>query len=218
MSIEIRSLTKIYGSHRALNEITATIEKGMHGLIGHNGAGKTTLIKILATLQKPTSGDISLNGIPLKNTKEIRKIIGYLPQDFSFYPDMTVHNSMKYMAALSELPVSRQDFIIPFLLQKVNLWEKRKNKIRTLSGGMIRRLGIAQALVHEPDILLADEPVNGLDSEERLRIYDLLKEYAKDKIVILSTHITGDIQANCTKAGILDSGNLIFYDSVEKLM
>ena len=187
MSIEIHSLQKRYGSHLVLNGITTTIDKGMYGLLGRNGAGKTTFMKVLVTLLKPSGGNVTMNGVAISETGKIRTMIGYLPQNFSFYPHMTVYDSMKYMAALSELPVSKQASDIPLLLQKVNLWEKRKEKIRALSGGMVRRLGLAQALLNNPDILVVDEPTSGLDPEERIRIYHLLKEYAEDKIVILSS-------------------------------
>lgn len=218
MSVEIHSLQKKFGSHIVLSDITATIEKGMYGLLGRNGAGKTTLMKVLVTLLKPSGGDVEMNGVSIKNTKEIRKMIGYLPQNFSFYPNMTVYDSMKYMAALSGVSSSLQDTNIPLLLQRVNLWDRKKKKIRTLSGGMVRRLGIAQALLNDPEVLVVDEPTSGLDPEERLRVYNLLGEYAEEKIVILSTHIAGDIEATCTRVGVLNSGKMIFNGSVGDLV
>lgn len=218
MSVEIHSLQKKFGSHLVLSDITATIEKGMYGLLGRNGAGKTTLMKVLVTLLKPSGGDVEMNGVSIKNTKEIRKMIGYLPQNFSFYPNMTVYDSMKYMAALSGVSSSLQDTNIPLLLQRVNLWDRKKKKIRTLSGGMVRRLGIAQALLNDPEVLVVDEPTSGLDPEERLRVYNLLGEYAEEKIVILSTHIAGDIEATCTRVGVLNSGKMIFNGSVGDLV
>lgn len=217
MSIEIHSLQKKFGSHVVLSDITATIDKGMYGLLGRNGAGKTTFMKVLVTLMKPSGGDVEVNGVAIKETKKIRRMIGYLPQNYSFYPNMTVYDGMKYMAALSGVPVSLQDTNIRKLLQRVNLWDRKKMRIRALSGGMIRRLGIAQALLNNPEILVADEPTSGLDPEERLRIYNLLREYAEDRIVILSTHIASDIEATCTRVGVLDSGRMIFNDSVNKL-
>lgn len=214
MSVEIYSLQKKFGSHVVLRDVTATIDRGMYGLLGRNGAGKTTLMKVLVTLLNPSGGDVKVNGVSIRDVKKIRKMTGYLPQDFSFYPGMTVYDSMKYMAALSGVPVSLQDKDIPLLLQKVNLWDRRKKKIRTLSGGMVRRLGIAQALLNNPKILVADEPTSGLDPEERLRVYNLLGEYAEENIVILSTHIAGDIEATCTSVGVLESGRMIFHGSV----
>jgi len=217
MGVEIHSLQKKFGSHVVLKDVTATIDRGMYGLLGRNGAGKTTLMKVLVSLLNPSGGDVKVNGVSVRDTKKIRKMIGYLPQDFSFYPGMTVYDSMKYMAALSGVPVSSQDTNILLLLQKVNLWDRRKKKIRTLSGGMVRRLGIAQALLNNPKILVADEPTSGLDPEERLRVYNLLGEYAEENIVILSTHIAGDIETTCTSVGVLESGRMIFHGSVEKL-
>lgn len=175
-------------------------------------------MKVLVTLLKPSGGDVEMNGVSIKNTKEIRKMIGYLPQNFSFYPNMTVYDSMKYMAALSGVSSSLQDTNIPLLLQRVNLWDRKKKKIRTLSGGMVRRLGIAQALLNNPEVLVVDEPTSGLDPEERLRVYNLLGEYAEEKIVILSTHIAGDIEATCTRVGVLNSGKMIFNGSVGDLV
>ncbi len=217
MSVEIHSLQKKFGSHVVLQDVTATIDRGMYGLLGRNGAGKTTLLKVLVTLLNPSGGDVKMNGVSVREAKKVRKMIGYLPQDFSFYPGMTVYDSMKYMAALSGVPASLQDTNIPLLLQKVNLWDRRKKKIRTLSGGMVRRLGIAQALLNNPQILVADEPTSGLDPEERLRVYNLLREYAEENIVILSTHIAGDIEAACTGVGVLESGRMIFHGSVGEL-
>lgn len=130
---------------------------------------------------------------------------------------MTVYDSMKYMAALSGVSVLSQDKDISLLLQKVNLWDSRKKKIRTLSGGMVRRLGIAQALLGNPKVLVADEPTSGLDPEERLRVYNLLGEFAEENIVILSTHIAGDIEATCTSVGVLEAGRMIFHGSVGEL-
>lgn len=217
MSIEIHSLQKKYGSHLVLDGITTTIGRGMYGLLGRNGAGKTTFMKVLVTLLKPSGGNITMNGVAVRETGKIRNMIGYLPQNFSFYPHMTVYESMKYMAALSGVPVSQQASDIPLLLQKVNLWDKRKERVRSLSGGMVRRLGLAQALLNNPPILVVDEPTNGLDPEERVRVYHLLEEYAEDKIIILSTHIASDIEATCKRVGVLDSGKLIFDGSVNKL-
>lgn len=216
MSIEIHHLTKTYRSHIALDDITVTFENGMYGLLGKNGAGKSTFLKILATLTKPTSGDITINGVSRRDTV-FRKMIGYVPQNFSFYPNMTIYDSMKYLSALSEISVSRQNLKIPLLLQQVNLWEMKKKKIRTLSGGMIKRLGIAQALINNPKILIADEPTAGLDPEERIRLYHVLEEYSKDNIVILSTHIASDIEAVCKRVCVLDSGRLVFNGSVDSL-
>lgn len=210
MEIIIDSLEKRYGANTALKNISMTVGTGMFGLLGRNGAGKSTLMRILSTLAKPDKGTVIMNGIPLGETKKIRTMVGYLPQDFSFYPNMTVAETMQYLSVLSELSGEVQKTRIPELLERVNLWEYRKKKVKALSGGMKRRLGIAQALLHDPDIVIADEPTAGLDPEERLRFYDLLEQISQNKIVIVSTHIVADIEASCSGVGVLDSGTLLF--------
>lgn len=217
MEIQIRSLKKIYEQKKALDGISLTIENGMFGLLGRNGAGKTTLMRILSTLQRPTSGTIMLGKIPLDDTRQVRPLIGYLPQEFSFYPDMSVLEVLRYLAALSNLPADVQRRRIPGLLQQVNLWEDREKKVRKLSGGMKQRLGIAGALLHDPQVLLADEPTVGLDPQERLRFYALLNEFSSNRIVIVSSHIVSDIETVCEKVAVLDAGKLLFHGTVEEL-
>lgn len=217
MEIQIQALKKTYGQKTALDNISFTIENGMFGLLGRNGAGKTTLMQILSTLQKPTSGTVLLGGVPLEDTRRVRPLIGYLPQEFSLYPDMSVLEIMGYLAALSNIPTEVQRQRIPDLLQRVNLWEDRGKKVRKLSGGMKRRLGIAQALLHDPQVLIADEPTVGLDPQERLRFYTLLGEFANDRIVIVSSHIVSDIETVCENVAVLDAGRLLFTGTVEDL-
>lgn len=217
MEIQIQALKKSYGQKAALDNISLTIENGMFGLLGRNGAGKTTLMQILSTLREPTSGTVTFNEIPLEDTRKIRPLIGYLPQEFSLYPDMSVLEIMRYLAALSNLPAEVQRQRIPVLLQRVNLWEDRGKKVRKLSGGMKRRLGIAQALLHDPQVLIADEPTVGLDPQERLRFYALLNEFSSNRIVIVSSHIVSDIETVCEKVAVLDAGKLLFTGTVEDL-
>ena len=217
MEIKIQALKKNYGQKTALDNISLTIENGMFGLLGRNGAGKTTLMQILSTLREPASGTVTFNGIPLEDTRKIRPLIGYLPQEFSLYPDMSVLEIMRYLAALSNLPMEVQRQRIPDLLQRVNLWEDRGKKVRKLSGGMKRRLGIAQALLHDPQVLIADEPTVGLDPQERLRFYALLNEFSSNRIVIVSSHIVSDIETVCEKVAVLDAGKLLFTGTVEDL-
>ena len=217
MEIKIQALKKNYGQKTALDNISLTIENGMFGLLGRNGAGKTTLMQILSTLREPASGTVTFNGIPLEDTRKIRPLIGYLPQEFSLYPDMSVLEIMRYLAALSNLPMEVQRHRIPDLLQRVNLWEDRGKKVRKLSGGMKRRLGIAQALLHDPQVLIADEPTVGLDPQERLRFYALLNEFSSNRIVIVSSHIVSDIETVCEKVAVLDAGKLLFTGTVEDL-
>lgn len=217
MEIQIQALKKNYGQKAALDNISLTIGNGMFGLLGRNGAGKTTLMQILSTLREPTSGTVTFNEIPLEDTQKIRSLIGYLPQEFSLYPDMSVLEIMRYLAALSDLPMEVQRQRIPDLLQRVNLWEDRGKKVRKLSGGMKRRLGIAQALLHDPQVLIADEPTVGLDPQERLRFYALLNEFSSNRIVIVSSHIVSDIETVCEKVAVLDAGKLLFTGTVEDL-
>lgn len=217
MEIQIQALKKNYGRKTALDNISLTIENGMFGLLGRNGAGKTSLMQILSTLRQPTSGTITFDKIPLGDTRKIRPLIGFLPQEFSLYPNMSVLEIMHYLAALSNLSAEIQRQRIPDLLQRVNLWEDRRKKVRKLSGGMKRRLGIAGALLHDPQVLIADEPTVGLDPQERLRFYALLNEFSGSRIVIVSSHIVSDIETVCEKVAVLDAGKLLFTGAVEDL-
>ena len=208
--IIIENLSKNFGEVQALKNISLHIEKGMFGLIGRNGAGKTTLMRIIATLLNKSGGNITVCGIPSENPKDIRKLIGYLPQDFSVYPNMSVYEAMDYLGVLSGLTKTFRKERINELLKKVNLGSSRKLKVKALSGGMKRRLGIAQALLHDPKVLIVDEPTAGLDPEERVRFRNLLCEIAGDRIVILSTHIVEDIEKTCEKIAVLNRGELIY--------
>lgn len=193
MQIQIENLDKYYGKKHALDHVNLTISQGMFGLLGRNGAGKTTLMKILAALQKKQGGRVEICGVPVEDRAKIRQMTGYLPQDFSMYPNMTVYEAMDYLGVLSGLKKDFRKKRIPLLLEKVNLQEDRNKKVKALSGGMKRRLGIAQAILHEPKVLIVDEPTAGLDPEERVRFRNLLCEIAQDRIVLLSTHIVGDL-------------------------
>lgn len=209
--IEIKELNKFYGKKKqALSNVNLTIGQGMFGLLGRNGAGKTTLMKTLATLLQKQSGSISVCGIPIENAKAIRKIIGYLPQDFSIYPTMNVIEVMDYLGILSGIGSRERKKRIELLLKKVNLIEQKNKKVKALSGGMKRRLGIAQALLNDPKVLIVDEPTAGLDPEERIRFRNLLCDVAEERIVILSTHIVGDIEATCENLAILNEGSVLY--------
>lgn len=217
-SIEIKNLNKFYGKKQALRNVDLSIKQGMFGLLGRNGAGKTTLMKILATLLQKKDGEITVCGIPIENAKEVRRIIGYLPQEFSMYPSMNVAETMDYLGILSGLSSSERKERTGMLLKKVNLTEHNNKKIRALSGGMKRRLGIAQALLNDPKVLIVDEPTAGLDPEERVRFRNLLSETAENRIVILSTHIVGDIEAACEDIAILDDGKVLYSGTVDDLL
>ena len=217
MEIQITSLKKTYGNKTALDGITFSVGNGMFGLIGRNGAGKTTLMRILATLSRPSGGQVTFDGIPLEDTKKIRSFIGYLPQEFSLYQDMSILEIMRYLAALSDIPEKTCRERIPRLLQQVNLWDDRTKKAGKLSGGMKRRLGIAQALLDDPQVLIVDEPTAGLDPEERLRFYTLLDEFSGSRTVVVSSHIMSDIEAVCENVAVLDAGRLLFAGTVGEL-
>ena len=217
--IEIKELNKFYGKKKqALSNVNLTIGQGMFGLLGRNGAGKTTLMKTLATLLQKQSGSISVCGIPIENAKAIRKIIGYLPQDFSIYPTMNVIEVMDYLGILSGIGSRERKKRIELLLKKVNLIEQKNKKVKALSGGMKRRLGIAQALLNDPKVLIVDEPTAGLDPEERIRFRNLLCDVAEERIVILSTHIVGDIEATCENLAILNEGSVLYCGKVSNLL
>lgn len=218
MEIVIDNLSKRYGKKEAIKNLSLKIPSGMYGLLGRNGAGKTSLMRILAALSVPTNGDIWLNGVSMKETAKIREMVGYLPQDFSMYRSMTVLGAMDYLGLLSDIPKEIRKERIDELLEKVNLKDNAKTKIKALSGGMKRRLGIAQALLHNPQILIVDEPTAGLDPEERIRFRNLLSDFADDRIVLLSTHIASDIESICDGVAVLNDGKLIFHGSTEELI
>lgn len=218
LTIQIKDLDKYYGKKQALNHINLTIHQGMFGLLGRNGAGKTTLMKTLATLLEKQKGEIRICGIPVEETARVRKMIGYLPQDFSMYPNMTVYEAMDYLGVLSGMSKEKRKQRIPVLLEQVNLQNDSRKKVRALSGGMRRRLGIAQAILHDPKVLIVDEPTAGLDPEERVRFRNLLCEIAEKRIVILSTHIVGDIEATCENLAVMDQGKILYHGTVETLI
>ena len=216
--IKVENLTKKFGSKTALNNISLTINEGMFGLLGRNGAGKTTFMRILTTVSDFDCGSIHICDIEIKNSKQVRNIIGYLPQNFMMYPNLTVYEVMDYLGALSEIPVVERRIRIPELLSRVNLENESKVKVKKLSGGMKQRLGIAQALLNNPKVLVIDEPTVGLDPEERIRFRNLLCELASERIIILSTHIVGDIEATCDQIAIIDEGNILYQGSVNALV
>lgn len=218
MEIVIKNLSKNYGRKAALKNVSVTIHSGMYGLLGRNGAGKTSLMRILATLSVPSGGEVSMNGIPINETGKIREIVGYLSQNFSFYRNMSVYDAMDYLGLLSNLPDKIRKERIASLLEQVNLKENMRTKIKALSGGMKQRLGIAQALLHDPQILIVDEPTAGLDPEERIRFRNMLSEFAEDRIVILSTHISSDVETSCENIGVLDNGKMIWNGAAEELV
>lgn len=216
--IQLKNVSKFYGSKQALDHVNLEIRSGMFGLLGRNGAGKTTLMKAITTLLTPTSGEITVCGINTGEAAKIREMVGYLPQDFSMYGNMTVYEAMDYIGVLSRLSQQERKARIPLLLEKVNLKSNTRTKVKAMSGGMRRRLGIAQAILHNPKVLIVDEPTAGLDPEERIRFRNLLSEIAEERIVILSTHIVGDIEATCEHIAVMDEGKIIFNGTVTQLL
>ena len=202
MEISIENLNKVYGNgYKALDDVNLHITPGMYGLLGPNGAGKSSLMRILVTLAKPTSGRVTIDGYDLqKNRREIRSILGYLPQDFRFFAQLRTWEFLDYSARLAGISSGKaRNAAVEELLEKVGLFDVRNRMAGKLSGGMKRRLGIAQALIGDPRILIIDEPTTGLDPEERIRFRNILSDLTQKKevIILLSTHIVGDISSTC---------------------
>ncbi len=222
MNISIQNLNKVYdnGKH-ALSDINLEIGSGMFGLLGPNGAGKSTLMRILVTLMKPTSGTILINGWDISNNRaEIRKTLGYLPQDFRFFTKLKTWEFLDYAARLAGVKSKKLRMEkVDLWLEKVGLFDVRDRGADKLSGGMKRRLGIAQALIGDPKLLVVDEPTTGLDPEERIRFRNILSDISQnDAVIILSTHIVGDISSICQNMTLLDNGHLGFSGSPENLI
>lgn len=222
MKIEIQNLSKIYpNGNKALDDVSLTIESGMFGLLGPNGAGKSTLMRILVTLLEPSNGTVLVDGLDIsKHRKEVRSWLGYLPQDFRFFSNLTTFEFLDYGARLSGMKDSKiRKSAVNQMLETVGLYEARDRKANKLSGGMKRRLGIAQALINEPRIIIVDEPTTGLDPEERIRFRNLLSTISsRDVIIILSTHIVADISSTCRNMALLSNGKLAFSGSPEDLI
>ena len=222
MSIIIKNLNKIYpnGNH-ALKDINLEIPSGMFGLLGPNGAGKSTFMRILVALMEPTSGEIEMYGCNLlKERREVRRILGYLPQDFRFFAKYKVAEFLDYAARLSGMNNNKaRKKAVADMLEKVGLYEVRERYAANLSGGMKRRLGIAQALIHEPKVIIVDEPTTGLDPEERIRFRNLLTQVSSnDTTIILSTHIVGDVSSSCNNMALLNKGEISFRGSPEDML
>jgi ABC-2 type transport system ATP-binding protein len=222
MQIDIQKLSKRYpGGHYALRDVDLQIGSGMFGLLGPNGAGKTTLIRILATLLEPSSGRVEIDGLDLKRDRSrLRRMIGYLPQEFSSFPKLATWEFLDYCAALGGLrrKAPRRERVDQ-LLHRVGLFDVRDRQASKLSGGMKRRLGIAQTLVNNPTIMVVDEPTVGLDPQERLRFRNLLADLARGEIIIiLSTHIVGDISSTCTDVALLNQGSIQFHGAPDDLV
>lgn len=219
MELYIENVSKQFNDKKAVDNISLRITPGVWGLLGANGAGKTTLMRIIAGIMKPTSGKVIYDGIPIETLQEsYRDIFGYLPQEFGFYPEFTVVDYLEYVAALKGLSPQDTKRKIDELLSKLTLADVRHKKISKLSGGMKRRVGIAQALLNEPEILILDEPTSGLDPGERVRFRNLLSEFAHDRIVLISTHIVSDVEYIATQNAVMKDGKLIATGTTEELV
>lgn len=210
MELCIKDLTKQYQDKLAADHVNLTITPGIWGLLGANGAGKTTLMRMAAGLLKPTRGTVEYDGIPIEALgKRYRNIFGYLPQEFGFYPEFTVYDYLDYVAALKGLSRKKAAGKIDRLLETFSLTEVRKKRITKLSGGMKRRVGIAQALLNDPEVLILDEPTSGLDPGERVRFRNLLSEFAANRIVLISTHIVSDVEYIASHNAMMKDGRII---------
>ncbi|WP_316741346.1 ABC transporter ATP-binding protein [Pedobacter antarcticus] len=213
MALTITNLTKQYNTQKtALTNYSININKGVLGLLGPNGAGKSTLMKIIATISKPSAGTLLLDGVDIVQKPDtIRKVLGYLPQDFGVYPNLNAYEFLEYIAAMKGIGGKGLRQRIDLLLEGVNLTADAKRPIGTYSGGMKQRIGIAQALLNDPKVLIFDEPTVGFDPEERMRFRQLISELANDCIIILSSHIVSDIDSIADEVAIMQDGKLITH-------
>ena len=218
MELKAIQLTKQYGSKTAVNHLNLSLSNGVYGLLGANGAGKTTLMRLLCDIQTPTSGKITLDGKNISVLGEkYRNLLGYLPQQFGYYPDFTAWDFLMYVAALKGLSEKQAHKKATELLEAVDLAEKRNLKIKTFSGGMKQRLGIAQAMLNNPRILILDEPTAGLDPKERVRFRNLISAFSKDRIVILSTHIVSDVEFIAEDIIMMKDGQILHFGKTQEI-
>lgn len=219
MELMIDQLSKRYGQQWALHRLSLRCEPGMVGLVGPNGAGKTTLMRMIATLLEPTEGSISWNGQDIRtHGQELRQVLGYLPQDFGIYPEFSGRQFLRYLAAMKGLPVSLVNRRVDEVVELVNLEQVADHKLPTYSGGMKQRIGIAQALLNDPELLIVDEPTAGLDPAERVRFRTLLASLTHNRIILLSTHIVSDVEAVASRLVILQEGRVLSDTTPEALL
>ena len=220
MNIELTDLTRNFGRNTAVNGVTLTLGPGVHGLLGPNGAGKTSLLRMLATVLPPSSGRLRLlDRDPARPAarREIRHRLGYLPQNLGYYPAFTVVEFIEYFALLKEMPSARIPKAVATAVERVDLGDKAKARLRTLSGGMLRRVGIAQAIVNDPELLLLDEPTAGLDPEQRVAFRTLMRDLGQRSTVVVSTHLVEDVGAACTEVALMNAGQIVFRSTPDEL-
>lgn len=219
MELTISDLTKDFGSFRAVDQVTFTMHSGVYGLLGVNGAGKTTLMRMLTTLIHPTGGEIRWDGQNVfRMDSAYRKLLGYLPQDFGYYPDFSIYDYLMYIASIKGIRPAAAKQRALLLLKQVGLSQAGHKKMKTLSGGMKRRVGIAQAMLNDPKILILDEPTAGLDPNERIRFRNLISELSEDRIVLLSTHIVSDIEYIASEILLMKDGRITLSGTAEEVI
>jgi ABC-2 type transport system ATP-binding protein len=219
MNVEIIDLVKNYGKFQALNQVSLTIGRGMFGLLGPNGAGKTTLMRVITTLLPITTGKVIIGGVDaMRDPAFVRRNLGYIPQDFGFYKNLNAYELLDYIGTMKGIPRPERQRQVLTLLEQVNLIKDAKRRVGGYSGGMKQRLGIAQALLGDPPLIVVDEPTAGLDPEERIRFRNLLTRLSGERTVLLSTHIVGDIEASCSALAILNRGKVIFSGPPDALI
>ena len=219
MKLEFKNVTKRYGMVNAVDNIDCVMEKGVYGLLGVNGAGKTTLMRMICTIIQPSEGEILWNGDDIwKLGSDYRKILGYLPQDFGYYPDLSVYDYMIYIASIKGIKTAYARKKVEHLLNQVGMEKFSKTKMKNLSGGMVRRVGIAQAMLNNPKILVLDEPTAGLDPNERIRFRNLISELSEERLVLLSTHIVSDIEYIANEIMLMKNGKLFYTGNSKKLL
>ncbi len=219
MELQVEQLCKSYRKKEALKDVNFKLEQGIYGLLGENGAGKSTLMRILTTVDFPTSGNVLYGGKNINEMdEEYRNLVGYMPQDYSVYPSFTATDFLTYMGTLKGIPADKLKAKISEVLEFVNLSDVANKKVRTFSGGMKRRIGIAQAILNDPEILILDEPTAGLDPKERIRFSNILSNMAKEKIVLLSTHIVSDIEAIANQLIVIRKGEITETGNIDQLV
>ncbi len=220
MNVEITDLTRRFGRHQAVDGVNLQAGPGVFGLLGPNGAGKTTLLRMMATVIPPTAGRLQLLGRDpgaYGPRREVRRRLGYLPQSLGYYPGFTVAEFVEYFALLKEMPSARVPDAVATAIERVDLGGRARARLRTLSGGMLRRAGIAQAIVNEPDLLLLDEPTAGLDPEQRVAFRALLRDLGQRATVVVSTHLVEDVAAACTQVAVMDRGKVVYLGTPDEL-
>lgn len=220
MNVEIAGLTRRFGRNQAVAGVDLETGPGVFGLLGPNGAGKTSLLRMMATVLPPSSGKMQLLGRDPGSygpRREIRRRLGYLPQNLGYYPSFTVVEFVEYFALLKEMPAARVPAAVAAAIERADLGDKARAKLRTLSGGMLRRVGIAQAIVNDPELLLLDEPTAGLDPEQRVAFRALLRDLGERSTVVVSTHLVEDVGAACTEVALMNEGKIVFRGTPEQL-